>query len=485
MNALTCRLMALSIALFLPGAALAQIDQQMDNIFGGMSNVGSPEVVQGQTRGVITGGSVTVRTGVMNIQPIGLKMPSIGAGCGGIDAYGGSFSYINKAEFTAFARKIAANAAGYAFKTALSSMCNTCAVTMTKLQDTVKDLNDHFRNSCEVAQHLVEGDAYSSWLNQKSTSAQTTSGASDDYNNAAAQGAGTDSPASTMAQQNPVLAAKLIPGNLVLRALKNVQAASWFEGTNDQILIDIMSLTGTVIVCVPGHGACVSDDGGVSAQSNQPTAFSMKGPLTFSELIYGAGNRGDTQSGGASSASGVQVFDCNDAECLAPTQKTLTNFRGMGDRVLDLMIGAPGDTAGGLVGKIAHNVGPLTSQEQGFMTGSGLYSGMAIAMARRDERAAREFATTYAPEIAAQILSNYVDQVILHTHIAVSVDGQDATGKMQVLLEQARDSARKERQAITQSLAGQGQIIAAFQSIMALMPPPDLPARVSTTTGTD
>ncbi|WP_264757336.1 conjugal transfer protein TraH [Klebsiella pneumoniae] len=46
------------------------------------------------------------------IQLVSMTLPDINAGCGGIDAYLGSFSYINSEQLQRFAKQIMSNAAG-------------------------------------------------------------------------------------------------------------------------------------------------------------------------------------------------------------------------------------------------------------------------------------------------------------------------------------------------------------------------------------
>lgn len=56
------------------------------------------------------------RAPVNAYQVVNLTPPTLRAGCGGIDAYGGSFTFINEEQFRQMLRQIGANALGYAFK---------------------------------------------------------------------------------------------------------------------------------------------------------------------------------------------------------------------------------------------------------------------------------------------------------------------------------------------------------------------------------
>jgi conjugative transfer pilus assembly protein TraH len=58
---------------------------------------------------------------VKTIQLVSMTLPDINAGCGGIDAYLGSFSFINSEQLQRFGKQIMSNAAGYFFDLALQT----------------------------------------------------------------------------------------------------------------------------------------------------------------------------------------------------------------------------------------------------------------------------------------------------------------------------------------------------------------------------
>jgi conjugative transfer pilus assembly protein TraH len=62
-------------------------------------------------------------------------------GCGGIDLFAGSFSFINEAQFVALLKNIGQNALGYFFQLALKSMAPEIAVTLEWLQDQAQKIN--------------------------------------------------------------------------------------------------------------------------------------------------------------------------------------------------------------------------------------------------------------------------------------------------------------------------------------------------------
>ncbi|MCW7017626.1 conjugal transfer protein TraH [Escherichia coli] len=85
---------------------------QFFNKLGFASNTTQPGVWQGRPPGMPCG-SLYARTQVKNIQLISMTLPDINAGCGGIDAYLGSFSFINGDQLQRFVKQIMSNAAGY------------------------------------------------------------------------------------------------------------------------------------------------------------------------------------------------------------------------------------------------------------------------------------------------------------------------------------------------------------------------------------
>lgn len=113
-----------SLFLGLSFAAAADVNGDMNNFFdklGFASNTSQPQVWQGQAAGYASGGSLYARTQVKTIQLISMTLPDINAGCGGIDAYLGSFSFINSDQLQRFAKQIMSNASGYFFDLALQT----------------------------------------------------------------------------------------------------------------------------------------------------------------------------------------------------------------------------------------------------------------------------------------------------------------------------------------------------------------------------
>lgn len=151
------------VALCLAGAvfqAQAGINDDLNSFFnqmGGGGNVSMPAAWQGQSAGYLTGGNLFMRMPVRNIQLVSVTLPDIKAGCGGIDAYLGSFSFINSDQLKVMGKQILSNAAGYAFDLGLETVCPQCKAVKDYLQRMATDINNMNISTCQAAQSIVGG----------------------------------------------------------------------------------------------------------------------------------------------------------------------------------------------------------------------------------------------------------------------------------------------------------------------------------------
>ena len=90
-------------------ATSGALQSQMDSVFDSMINVTRPGVFEGQRRGVVSAGSVYVRNKIVDTNVVTFVPPSWKGGCGGIDFFGGSFSFIDADQFIQLMRAVASN----------------------------------------------------------------------------------------------------------------------------------------------------------------------------------------------------------------------------------------------------------------------------------------------------------------------------------------------------------------------------------------
>ena len=134
-------------------SAAADVNGDMNNFFnklGFASNTSQPQVWQGQAAGYASGGSLYARTQVKTIQLVSMTLPDINAGCGGIDAYLGSFSFINSEQLQRFAKQIMSNLA-------LQTTVPEIKTAKDFLQKMASDINSTNLSSCQAAQGIVGG----------------------------------------------------------------------------------------------------------------------------------------------------------------------------------------------------------------------------------------------------------------------------------------------------------------------------------------
>jgi len=151
--------MSLGAASMIPvGMARADVAGQMNDFFqdaGGAANVTGPSAYQGQTAGYYSMGNVWTRFPQKSVQPFNLQMPKVSAGCGGIDLFTGSFSFINGAEMVAMLKATANNALGFAFQLAIDSVSPEIGKVMDTMANKAQQMNQMNISSCEAAQGLV------------------------------------------------------------------------------------------------------------------------------------------------------------------------------------------------------------------------------------------------------------------------------------------------------------------------------------------
>jgi conjugative transfer pilus assembly protein TraH len=282
--------------------------QAMFNDLGVLGNVTTPGAFRGQAMNLYTGGSLMMRAPGRNYPLATVQLPSLRAGCGGIDLYGGAFSFINKQQFIALLQNIGANAVGYAFKLALQSISPDIDKLLTELQDQINKINAMNINSCEAAQALVNGvvgEYDNSMMSGCANISQYLGSVSD-----RAEGrltCATNAPAVVKTAANSsdpnVRNATFVKGNVTWLALNQVGGSISRE---EKELI--MSVIGTVILTPP------ADDGsGATPRYAEPTIVGLR------DLLLGRG---------ASATDGnvdIEVYVCDEpVECMNPGRATVS-----------------------------------------------------------------------------------------------------------------------------------------------------------------
>lgn len=234
-------------------ASYADINSDMANFFtslGYEGNSAPASSYQGQAAGYYSGGSMVMRGRVRNIELMHIDLPSINAGCGGIDVFMGGISFIKAEQLITFLRAVMSNAVGYAMNLALETMTPQIAHTLKWAQNVVQQINSTSMNSCEMAQGLVDG----VWGKIKSSDEHVCRKASgikkndsEDWSEARQRcGAGSDDYNNTMdkAKNDPDFKnATLRNKNIIWEAIKNKS----FLVSDGDLRQFFMSISGTIV----------------------------------------------------------------------------------------------------------------------------------------------------------------------------------------------------------------------------------------------
>ena len=302
------RLIASLLALIIPLTSLANVQTSMQSWFndiGAYGNVTGPAAYQGQTMNLYSGGSLYMRTPVKNYQLATISPPGFKAGCGGIDLFAGSFSFINKEQLTALLRNIANNAIGYAFMMAVKSISPDLADLMQYLQDQISKVNNLNINSCQAAEGMVA--AIGSTLTDKTQEKEgKVAGASLNLYADVFESwdAWKDRAKAKQTRQAAISADTrnkdtFDPGNVVWRALSRV------NGVDDETRQLMMSMTGTIIIVPPGE-----DESGSSTDQKAKWLYKPGAKITFRQFV------GD----GSSATATLSGLICDEyADCKNPT----------------------------------------------------------------------------------------------------------------------------------------------------------------------
>ncbi len=115
----------------------------------------SPGYFEGEKRGYATGGTFEARWAMNNDHLFSVEPPRFKVGCGGIDLFGGGFSFLNVNYLVQMFQKILQAAPAMAFDLALSTLCQQCSNIMKGLEALANELNHLQMNECHDAKVLA------------------------------------------------------------------------------------------------------------------------------------------------------------------------------------------------------------------------------------------------------------------------------------------------------------------------------------------
>jgi conjugative transfer pilus assembly protein TraH len=386
--------------------ASANLGGILDGMF---SNVTAPGAINNQLRGGLSGGSIYIRSPIKSIQVLAIDPPRLSPGCGGIDLFFGSFSFISAEKLSQFVRAIAQNAAPLAFKMAINAAFPQLGGLLAEFERIAQEMTSLMKNSCQMARGLVSAaddpkGAMEGLSKAVSSSLGVAKGWYDDISSAAMKV--TEKPSESARKANALrtpagVKSENTLGNLTWNALNQRSA----NGYTFDIAFDVktskeilMSLIGTQIKT---EGA--TDDEDIKVVSYKPT-------IRLSNIF-----RPEVNSDGT--MKGIMIYTCNNrdavnppTDCLAPTDPNSFSTTGIEGYVRKNMLGS--ETAstpldGSIIQKMKQcrtgNCG-LTATQFGFLNSIGNIP--VIGLLRRSQKAEGAMDT-----IARELIGVLTDEV--------------------------------------------------------------------------
>ncbi|QXD01296.1 conjugal transfer protein TraH [Klebsiella sp. PL-2018] len=371
--------------------AQADLNSELGGFFNSMgaagNNVTSPQAWQGQAATYVTGGGIYVRSANKTIQLASITLPSLNAGCGGIDAFLGSFSFISKDEFVAFAKNIISAAPGLFFDLGLKTVTPMLASAKDYLQQLASDVNSMNMSSCQAARGIVGGLWPATQENKDDLCKTIGTGDGNMFTDwaAARQGCGVGNQASkaeSKVKDKPEYKDLILTSKNVVWDM--LERNALFKGDRELKEMAI-TLTGTVIF---------------DAQSHPITVPSRAGDTKLVKAIMDGGD--------------AEIYRCSDtSECLKMTVKTVSirAENGLNRRVASLI--------SGISAKAKSDKEGLSEKEKAFINSTSIpilsYIMDPLSLGMNESVAMRM--STY---IAHDMLIKYMREIIDETRGAIN-----------------------------------------------------------------
>jgi conjugative transfer pilus assembly protein TraH len=295
--------------------------QESVRSMGFIANTSSPEIIQSQQAGYATGGSLSMRNQIQNTNLIHFELPSIKAGCGGIDVFTGAMSYMSLDRYKQLLQAIMQSTGGFLTQIAIDTLSAQMGNILGKMEEAARFMNSLNINQCQMAASIAAGVAPKTQASQNLACQARSMGGSNVVSDAftarykcgneAGFAEDTKAKHSKDSGMDNVLDHEY---NLVFEALKK-------SGITDQAMINLMmSLTGTIIL--------------------KKTGSSKIAPEIKPSLMLAGSSAGESSKslldnfthGGA-----AELYICKDTPCLNVTSEKKQLEMGLVSKINNLL----------------------------------------------------------------------------------------------------------------------------------------------------
>ena len=422
-------------ALAMAGTSQADINDTLKDMFGNMTNVTSPQDYQGQTRGVFSGGGFSTRNKIMDETLLSVSPPGISGGCGGIDMWGGSLSFINADQMVQLLRSIGSNVLTYGFNLAMTQMCKPCQQTIEELRNIASEMNGITFNSCEIASG-VYGDTERPWgsaqdgiTNSYASLNNIASGWGDAFKSSG-KSEGKSAKETEKTADPDSYNSKTI-GNIVWREFVKHNMKNWYQGGDNKLLETLMSITGTVVI---GDLEENKDKEKVNPTNVYPGLIGAKDVLN---------GRKDEK---------LDIYKCDTYDengCLFKGSKNTQqiNLEGLTERVLDIVIGRNGN----IVDRLTSGSGQSLEDDDEIKSFMATAPSGYIAMLRNlsaNPHITRSFARKTAPIVALTMVDDFISQALRGVDRALSKSESTSINEVKEQFSKRRQELHEEMQTL-------------------------------------
>lgn len=407
--------------------AQSGIANKLSDSLDAMVNITDPSISHTNRRTIITGGSISLKMPSQSIaEGFAFRPPSLQVGCGGIDAFFGSFSMVSKEQLVQALRGIVTGAIVYAFRLALQALCPSCESVMTSIGDLLSEFNRLLQDTCSATMNFLESNEPSAItaLRTKADQGNTTVGINADsfeskIDSVTAKlqkfrtGAGGGDPD----RANEMLAAI---GNLgyVLAKKGETQVFNFVPDFNN-FIEEVLSITGTVIICQANEDTCPQSDPSLSLTDDPNNIIKQFKPpiLSLEHLVKGTAG---IATDGSSLPPGI--WRCNThgsiRDCMDMSHQELdSSFIGMEQRIRNAFLGTA--SSPGIIYKLRYNpTAAPTDVESDWILISGPLTGKVFNLAKKDQQSARGFVEDFADVIAADLVYSLVSESMTKYRVA-------------------------------------------------------------------
>ncbi|RTL53132.1 MAG: hypothetical protein EKK46_09410 [Rhodocyclaceae bacterium] len=396
----------------------------MDSMLDGMfTQVTTPGIYQSQSRLGLIGGSVTMRVPNKSVNVLSFDPPRINSGCGGIDMFGGSFSFINAQEIVAVFRNIVQGAVAALFKMAINSISSILGSTMGEFSQALRELNAMFKNSCQIGESLMMPRSGTDPMGASNKAAEANKHFQAALNQVSDMLSGNiKGQADPTFGKNQKISDDPNVGNSTWRAMVRTQAmakVATSAGSDPQLVAEmLMNIGGSRVITTSDNTTSTTCTGGYSNGLTSEVSTCLDAPasvpahkLTF-QMLYDPQDTDEII--GCSSGDISDEFSCQELT----NRNMKTSFAGARSYVNQMLFGTADSTSydpnnpGGLVGAILSGQSP----DQATMIKLSAFRTPILRhllIVQKDPRAAAEIANRLAPLLARDLAINIGDALVV------------------------------------------------------------------------